>query len=79
MIDKIKVWFHEDSLSIIPGLDDAILGVEETGRIIYSVSKANEIAIKNGMSEEEAHEYVEELKMEWTFQAIPPIWCIDDL
>jgi hypothetical protein len=78
MLDKIKIYYPEDELIIAPGLDEGIIGVEESGRIIYSVSKCREILEKEGMEEEYAHEYLENMKMQW-FGDKTPIWCLDDL
>jgi len=78
MLDNIKKWYREDDLYLAPGLDEAILGVEESGRVIYSVSKCMEILMEEGMKEDYAHEYLENFKMVY-FGDMTPIWCLDDL
>ena len=78
MIDRIKVWYREEDLILAPGLDEGIIGVEESGRIIYSISKCREILISDGMNEDDAHEHLENFKMAY-FGDMTPIWCIDDL
>ena len=80
MLDKIVEWFPEEDLLIADGLDDAIIGIDDTSnRIIYSVSKCIDLFINDGMPEEEAIEYFEYNVKGAYMGEKTPIWCIDNL
>jgi hypothetical protein len=80
MLDKILVWFPEESFIKADGLDNAIIGVEESSmRLIYSKSKCIQIFVEEGMTEEDALEHFDYNVSGSYIGEKTPIWCIDDL
>ena len=59
-INDILEWYPDDQFIRADGLDEAIIGVDEVSlRLIYSQRKVKEILMRDGMSDEEAHEFYE--------------------
>jgi hypothetical protein len=81
MLDKIIEWFPEDEFIRLDGLDEAIIGVDDTKmRLIYSVSKCVETLSKSmEMDEEEALDYFHYNVKSLYVGEKTPIFCIDDL
>lgn len=79
MLDKILAWFPEEEILLADGLDEAIIGIDETSmRLIYSKSKCIEILCRD-MSEEDAHEHFSFNISGAYVGEKTPIWCLDDL
>lgn len=78
MIQNILNHFSEESFLKADGLDEAILGVEQSSmRLIYSVKKIIEI-LSQEMSTEEAYEYFS-FNIESAYVGEQtPIFCYDD-
>jgi len=78
MIQKIIEKFEEAEFLKADGFDDAIIGVDEdSGRLIYSVSKCLTILQKD-MNEEDATEYFYFNVSGSYVGEKTPIWCDDN-
>jgi len=77
-IEWVKGYYYDEEILMADGLDDAIMGIEETTmRLIYSKSKVIDILINDGMSEDEAEEWFWfNIHGAWVGERTP-IWCID--
>jgi len=79
MLDKILEWFPEEAILKAEGLDDAIIGIDESSmRLIYSVSKCIEV-LSRDMTEEEAIEYFDFNIRGSYVREKTPIWCTDNI
>ena len=80
IIERIMEWYPDDQFIKADGLDSAIIGVDEIGmRLIYSQSKVMKILIdRDGMDEEEAHEFFLYNIHNAYFGEGTPIWCMDE-
>jgi hypothetical protein len=79
VIEWINGYYYDEEILMADGLDDAIIGIEETTmRLIYSKKKVIDILInKDGMTEEEAEEFFWfNIHGAWVGERTP-IWCID--
>ena len=78
MLQKIIEKFEESEFLKADGFDDAIIGVDEdSGRLIYSVSKCLTILQKD-MNEEDATEYFYFNVSGSYVGEKTPIWCDDN-
>ena len=78
MIQKIIEKFEEAEFLKADGFDDAIIGVDEdSGRLIYSVSKCLTI-LQEDMNEEDATEYFYFNVSGSYVGEKTPIWCDDN-
>ena len=79
-MNKILEYFSELDLMTAEGFDDAILGLDYcTNRVIYSLSRCRDILINQGMSYEEAVEYLDFNVVNAYLGEKTPIWCEDDV
>jgi hypothetical protein len=80
-IEDIIDAYPDDEILIADGFDDAIIGIDRNNpRLIYSISKCIEILMsRDGMSEEEAIEYMEFNVICAYVGDATPIWCDDQL
>ena len=79
-MNKILEYFSELDLMTAEGFDDAILGLDySTNRVIYSLSRCRDILINQGMSYDEAVEYLDFNVVNSYLGEKTPIWCEDDL
>ena len=80
MIERIMEFYPNDQFIKADGLDDAIIGVDENDlRLIYSQSKVMKILTdRDGMDEEEAHEYFMFNIHSAYVGDRTPIWCMDE-
>jgi len=79
-MNKILEYFSELDLMTAEGFDDAILGLDySTNRVIYSLSRCREILMNQGMSYDEAIEYLDFNVVNSYLGEKTPIWCEDDL
>lgn len=79
MLEAILNAHDESQFLIADGLDDAVIGLDEYSmRLIYSVKKAKEILMSQGMTGEEAIEHYH-FNIEGAHVGKQtPIWCADD-
>ena len=78
-IKDILEWYPENQFVRADGLDDAIIGVDEISlRLIYSQRKVKEILMRDGMSDEEAHEFYEYNIHSAYVGEGTQIWCSDE-
>tara|TARA_R110000787_G_scaffold59773_2_gene135466 strand:- start:149 stop:394 length:246 start_codon:yes stop_codon:yes gene_type:complete len=78
MLQKIIEKFEESEFLKADGFDDAIIGVDEdSGRLIYSVSKCLTI-LQEDMNEEDATEYFYFNVSGSYVGEKTPIWCDDN-
>lgn len=60
VLDKIIEFTEPDSVLIADGFDDAVIGLEpSSNRVVYSIELCYEILVQDGMSLEEAIEYMD--------------------
>jgi hypothetical protein len=83
MIDKITEMYDEetvDNLLTADGFDDCIIGVNsEQTKVIYSYAKCVDVLInRDGMSREEAVEWMEFNVVSAYVGEATPIWCKDE-
>lgn len=77
LIDSIIQRFPDDTFLKADGFDDAIIGVEEnTGKLIYSMSKCLEV-LRQDMTEEDALEHFYYNVHGSYVGDQTPIWCFD--
>ena len=77
MIQDILNSFPEEEILIADGFNEAIIGIDDNFRLIYSVSKCIDI-LKKDMTEEEAIEFFDfNVKGAYVGEKTP-IWCIDN-
>lgn len=77
MIQEILNSFPEEEILIADGFNEAIIGIDDNFRLIYSVSKCIDI-LKKDMTEEEAIEFFDfNVKGAYVGEKTP-IWCIDN-
>lgn len=78
MINKIIAKYEEESFVKADGLDEAVIGVDEsTMRMIYSVKKCMEI-LSRDMEPDEAWEFFDyNIKGSYIGEK-SPIWCMDN-
>ena len=57
-IEAIREFLDEEAV-IIDGLDQAILGYSDTGLLIYDFERSVEVFMEDGMSRDEAVEWIE--------------------
>lgn len=79
MLENIMEWYPNDQFTKADGLDEAIIGVDEINlRLIYSQKKVMDILVnRDGMDEEEAHEYFMYNIHQAYVGESTPIWCMD--
>ena len=79
MIDRIIEQYEDETFLKADGFDDAIIGVDEQSmRLIYSVDKCIQILMKNdGMTEEDAIEYLQFNTIGSYVGEKTPVWCND--
>jgi hypothetical protein len=71
--------FPDDNFLKADGLDDAVIGLDEqSGRLVYSVSKCIAILQKDGMTEEDALEHFSFNISGAYVGEQTPIWCFDN-
>ncbi len=59
-IDKLQEMFPEDEILQADGFDKAIIGLEPlSGKVIYDIQKMTMVLIDEGLSHEEAIEYLD--------------------
>jgi len=59
-IDKLQVMYPELELLQADGFDDAVIGIEPlSGKVIYDIDKMITVLISEGLSNEEAIEYLD--------------------
>ena len=74
----IDAYGSSDDVMFADGLDDAIIGFEPSlWRVVYSRTKCIDICIKDGMSEDEAIEYLDFNTFSGYVGEKTPIW-VDD-
>ena len=80
MIDDILDSYPDEDFLIADGLDDAIIGVDQSSmRLIYSVTACISILMRdNEMNEEDAIEFFEFNVSGAYVGEKTPIWCYDD-
>ena len=79
MIDNIVEKYPEEMFLKADGFDQAIIGVEtKTMRLIYSISECIRLlVVRDGMSLEEALEYLDYNVINAFVGDQTPIWCDD--
>jgi len=77
MLENIKQNYSDETFLIADGFDDAIIGVDTSMKLIYSVTKCIEILMKD-MTEDEAYEYFEYNVSGSYMGKKTPIWCYDN-
>jgi hypothetical protein len=79
MLNDILEWYPEEDILKADGLDDAIIGIEESSlRLIYSKKKVINILVKEGLTYMEALEHFG-FNIEGAYVGEKtPIWCTDD-
>lgn len=80
IIERIMEFYSDDEFVKADGLDEAIIGVDEVNlKLIYSQKKVMKILIdRDGMDEEEAHEYFMYNIHQAYIGEQTPIWCMDE-
>jgi hypothetical protein len=81
MLESIIECYPEMTFLKADGFDEAVIGFEEnSGRLIYSVTKCLEILVTNDeMSMEDAIEHFDfNVSGAWVGENTP-IWCVDNL
>ncbi len=58
IVELLKPYAHEEAMTA-NGLDDAIIGLSVDGLFVYDIDECVEIFKKDGMTHDEATEYVE--------------------
>jgi hypothetical protein len=56
---EIEEVFQLDDLLFADGYDEAIIGIDNKGRIVYDASKVIDCLMKQGMDEDEAIDFYE--------------------
>lgn len=56
---RFQIEQHNSDAIILEDLDEAIIGISECGRVVYSIQLIYEKLIENGMSEDDVIEYVD--------------------
>lgn len=74
-LDRIIDFYADEDFLTIDGLDDAVLGVENYSmRLVYSIEKCIKILKKQGMSEIEAIEHLNQNVIEKDMGERTPIF-----
>lgn len=83
MLEQIFDRYPEEEFLIADGFDEAVIGVDDSTmnapmRLIYSVTKAIEILMAEGLTEEDAWEHFDYNVQGSYMGEKTPIWCYDD-
>jgi hypothetical protein len=78
LLDSIIENFEDEGILLADGFDDAVIGIDNNMRLIYSVSRCVEILMKEGMSHEDALEHLSYNTMGAYVGEKIPIFCIDN-
>ncbi len=79
ILSQILDAYPDDNFLIADGFDDAVIGLDEqSGRLVYSISKCIECLVKDGMTEEDALEHFSFNVSGAYVGDQTPIWCNDD-
>ena len=80
MLDEILDSYPDDEILKADGLDEAIIGVDQSSmRLIYSVTKCIQVIMRDSeIDEEEAIEYFEFNVSGAYVGEKTPIWCYDN-
>lgn len=77
-LEQILEYYEDDQILIADGFDEAVLGIEESSmRLIYSASKMVDCLIADGMTQEDAIEYLSYNVFGAYVGERTPIWCMD--
>lgn len=80
LMNRILEYFEGSELLTADGFDEAVIGVDtHTDRVIYSLRRCREILMSQGMSYEEALEYLDFNVVDAYVGKQTPIWCQDDV
>jgi hypothetical protein len=78
VLDAILEQYPDDNFLTADGFNDAVIGLDEqSGRLVYSVSKCIECLVKEGMTEEDALEHFSFNISGAYVGDQTPIWCND--
>ncbi len=78
VLEQIVEYYYDCDFLKADGFDDAILGVDETSmKLVYSVKKALDVLVKNGLTYEEAIEHMDYNVLSAYVGDKTPIWCND--
>lgn len=78
MLNKITENYPDETILKADGFDEAIIGIDEDSmRLIYSISKCVQILIDQGMTIEDAMEYLSFNVTNTYVGKLTPIWCQD--
>ena len=79
MLERIVESIPDEDLLKADGLDEAVIGIDlNSMRLVYSVTKCIDINIAQGMTEDEAIEYLEFNTFGAYVGEKTPIWVHDD-
>jgi hypothetical protein len=79
VLSQILDAYPDDNFLIADGFDNAVIGLDEqSGRLVYSISKCIECLVKDGMTEEDALEHFSFNVSGAYVGDQTPIWCNDD-
>lgn len=80
MLEKIVEWFPDEEILKADGFDEAVIGIDTNSmRLIYSYSLCVAVLVKDGMTEEDAIDYLEYNVVSAYVGEKTPIWCADNL
>jgi hypothetical protein len=79
-LSNIMEWYPDDQFITADGFDDAVIGIDEnTLKLIYSQQKVKQILMeRDGMSDDEAHEFYQYNIQSAYVGEGTPIWCSDE-
>lgn len=76
VLSRILDTYPDDNFLIADGFDNAVIGLDEqSGRLVYSISKCIAILKKDGMTEEDALEHFSYNVSGAYVGEQTPIWC----
>ena len=79
VLSRILDAYPDDNFLIADGFDNAVIGLDEqSGRLVYSISKCIAILKKDGMTEEDAMEHFSYNVSGAYVGEQTPIWCNDN-
>ena len=78
MLDDIIAQYSEVEFLIADGFDEAVIGLDVNSmRLIYSIGRCTEILVDEGMSYEDATDYLWYNPITSYVGELTPIWCDD--
>lgn len=78
MLELILQFHQDEEILKADGFDDAVVGIDyQSNRLIYSVKKMIRVLVKDGMTHEEAMEYLDYNVLGAYVGEKTPIYCYD--